>query len=296
MKMKIKFPLWILSLFCLTSAVVAQQAQMEGQPARSQKPTTIDLNSRPKPIQDNSFLIEEAYNQENGVIQHINAFLRQPNGDWLFTFTEEWPIHSQKHQLSLTIPALGFINPSETCKGIGDIALNYRYQLAGDGNSIVAIAPRISLLLPTGDEKKGHGSGATGIQINVPISIQPSRLLVTHTNVGMTYTPLAKNASGAKANLSDYNLGQSFIWLTNLNFNAMVELLWQSNESIIASKSTERNKTFTVNPGIRWAHNFRNGLQIVPGIGMPIELGSNRPKYGVFLYISFEHPLKKGTD
>lgn len=28
----------------------------------------------PKKIQDNSFLIEEAYNQEDGVIQHIQTF------------------------------------------------------------------------------------------------------------------------------------------------------------------------------------------------------------------------------
>jgi hypothetical protein len=28
------------------------------------------------PIQDNSFLIEEAYNQEPGVVQHISVFTR----------------------------------------------------------------------------------------------------------------------------------------------------------------------------------------------------------------------------
>ena len=28
----------------------------------------------PPPIQDNSFLIEEAYNQERGVVQHIGTF------------------------------------------------------------------------------------------------------------------------------------------------------------------------------------------------------------------------------
>jgi len=37
------------------------------------------------PIQDNSFLIEEAYNQEAGVVQHVNTFMRQRNGDWLYS-------------------------------------------------------------------------------------------------------------------------------------------------------------------------------------------------------------------
>ncbi len=57
------------------------------------------------PIADNSFLIEEAYNQEAGVVQHINTFMRQRNDNWLYTFTEEIPVPSQKHQLSFTLPA-----------------------------------------------------------------------------------------------------------------------------------------------------------------------------------------------
>src|SRR3990172_7707853 len=33
-------------------------------------------------IRDNSFLIEEAYNQEPGVIQHIQAFQYMKDGSW----------------------------------------------------------------------------------------------------------------------------------------------------------------------------------------------------------------------
>jgi hypothetical protein len=44
---------------------------------------------------DNSFLIEEAYNQERGVIQHINSFARLWNSkDWAYTFTQEWSTSS----------------------------------------------------------------------------------------------------------------------------------------------------------------------------------------------------------
>jgi hypothetical protein len=81
------------------------------------------------PIQDNSFLIEEAYNQEAGVIQHINTFTRSRNDDWLYTFTKEIPIPNQKHQLSFILPVqkISGFPGSET--GIGDVAINYRYQL-----------------------------------------------------------------------------------------------------------------------------------------------------------------------
>src|SRR6185312_16420034 len=51
-------------------------------------------------IQDNSFLIEEAYNQESGVVQHISTFERADGGDWAYSFTQEWPLGGIRHQLS----------------------------------------------------------------------------------------------------------------------------------------------------------------------------------------------------
>ena len=55
-------------------------------------------------IQDNSFLLEEAYNQEAGVVQHISSFTRfWDSKSWAYTFTQEWPIPSlPRHQLSFT--------------------------------------------------------------------------------------------------------------------------------------------------------------------------------------------------
>ena len=56
-------------------------------------------------ISDNSFLVEEAYNQEPGVVQHINGFMwRRRVGAWLYTFTQEWPLVGHAHQLSYTVP------------------------------------------------------------------------------------------------------------------------------------------------------------------------------------------------
>ena len=60
----------------------------------------------PEPIADNSFLIEEAYNQEPGVVQHISNFARPEGGDaWDFGFTQEWPLGGMRHQLSYTVPS-----------------------------------------------------------------------------------------------------------------------------------------------------------------------------------------------
>ena len=39
---------------------------------------------------DNSFLVEEAFNQDPKVFQNIFGFMRQ-SGDWQMVFTQEWP-------------------------------------------------------------------------------------------------------------------------------------------------------------------------------------------------------------
>src|SRR3712207_6147923 len=76
------------------------------------------------PIQDNSFLIEEAYNQERGVVQHISVFNRpEEGGGWEYAFTQEWPFFGQRHQLSYTIPLLRVEGVGGGETGIGDVML-----------------------------------------------------------------------------------------------------------------------------------------------------------------------------
>jgi hypothetical protein len=248
---------------------------------------------RTPPIQDNSFLLEEAYNQEDGVVQHINAFMRLRGGDWVYTFTQEWPVFKQKHQFSYTLVGQRAGRAPDGGTGFGDLALNYRYQLVGDGEAKVAIAPRFSVLLPTGDERKGLGAGGTGIQVNVPASIVLHNRVVTHWNAGATYHPAAKNGLGEEASLRGYNFGQSLIWQARPTFNFMFETVYNKSESVIGPGRREREHSLFLNPGLRWAHNFRSGLQIVPGIAVPLGVGPSRGDRAIFIYLSFEHPFQK---
>jgi len=244
-------------------------------------------SSAPKTISDNSFLIEEAYNQEAGVVQHINTFTRGSDGNWVYTFTQEWPIKSMKHQFSFTITALR----NDEAKGLGDTAINYRYQLVNMKR--VAVAPRISLLLPTDNSRQGLGFGEVGFQTNWPLSITHSSKFVTHWNAGATVVPRAKNELSEKAFSTGFNLGQSTIWLATNRFNVLVETVWNSFELVLRQHQTEKQYSAIVNPGIRWAHNFPSGLQIVPGVSFPIGFGPSNGSRGVFFYLSFEHPFKK---
>src|SRR5262245_35846089 len=185
-----------------------------------------DPSSQDTPIiQDNSFLVEEAYNQEFGVVQHIQTFQRLRNSkDWAYAFTQEWPIDaSPRHQISYTFVWQHSGEHPDSGGGIGDFVLNYRYQLLGSGDAKLAFAPRVSALLPTGDTRSGRGTGGTGIQIQLPVSLVATKKLVTHWNAGATFIPHARNDSGARAATFGYNLGQSFVWLVHPRFNFLLE-------------------------------------------------------------------------
>jgi hypothetical protein len=210
-------------------------------------------------IQDNSFLIEEAYNQEEGVVQHISFFNRdRRTGEWLYTFTQEWPVQSQKHQFSYTVPMTG-----GTDQRIGDVMLNYRYQLIGTGETRTAVAPRFSVIVPS-------GGGSSGVQVALPVSRVVASRVVAHSNVGATWLRDTHDI--------DFAAGQSFIYALNSTIHPMLEATWTR---------TQGETEVLISPGVRWAHNL-GGLQIVPGIAMPIGAGPSAGKRSVVLYLSFE--------
>ncbi len=71
--------------------------------------TAQEPEKRPaEEVQDNSFLIEEAYNQEPGVVQHILSITHQvtrmagpDEHEWQFVFTQEWPAFAPRFSLIL---------------------------------------------------------------------------------------------------------------------------------------------------------------------------------------------------
>lgn len=243
------------------------------------------------PIQDNSFLIEEAYNQEDGVVQHISTFTRQwQSRTWAYTFTQEFPLGGQRHQLSYTLPVMSDGGVGRLNAGIGDLALNYRWQAIGSGATRVAFAPRLTMIAPTGSIRLERGMGGFGFQTNLPLSVVLSRHVVTHWNAGATIVPGARNARGDHAMATGYNLGQSVIWLARPRFNVLLETLWTRTENVAGPGKTQHQNDLFLSPGVRWAYNFESGLQIVPGIAVPIGAGPSAGEKGVLLYLSFEHP------
>lgn len=253
-------------------------------------PATATENNEPlaKGVQDNSFLIEEAYNQEPGVVQHI-ATLQRQNRDWFFKFTQEWPLGSQTHQFSYSAPYSWLQSEGQRVQGIGDIMLNYRYQALLESDTTPAFAPRLSLILPTGNREKGTGEGSVGYEIMLPFSKVVSDRVTLHANAGMTSF---FDVDGHQP--TSFRLGGSGIYAVTRDFNLMFETLAEWNESVNALREIEREFRLTISPGFRYAFNLDAG-QLVMGVGAPIGFTKNATDYGVMLYLSFEHSFVSKT-
>lgn len=246
----------------------------------------LSVSAQAEKIEDNSFLVEEAYNQEPGVIQHIFTWQKKTEGAWDASFTEEVPVGTQSHQLSATVPYSRTADPAGH-SGLGDVLLNYRYQWLA--NDIAAVAPRLSVVFPSGDTDKGLGVGATGLQMNLPVSVSINEQWVTHVNVGWTYLADAKNTAGQKATNTSVSFGGSVIYLMSETFNLMFEMVGSGKESTTADKTVGREVSLTLNPGFRYAINT-DAAQIVLGAALPVETIPGRG-FGVFLYTSIEHSV-----
>jgi len=242
-------------------------------------------------IEDDSFLIEEAYNQEPGVVQHIFTAAYTKSGR-----TQEWPVFSQDHQLSYTIPSFHMRDDGARVSGLGDILLNYRYQLLDEADARPAVAPRFSLILPTGNRNKGTGNNVVGYQLSLPVSKKVSDTVALHGNAGATSFPHVKapvdiNGNSAKKSLTAANIGGSVIYALLPRFHLMLEWVGNFDQSFSDSGKRERAFLSMMSPGFRTAIVNQDKLQIVTGAAVPIGLDHKTDNLGAFLYLSIEHDL-----
>ncbi len=229
-------------------------------------------------------MLEEAYNQEAGVVQHILSVVRDHKANaWSLNLAQEWPLWGQTHQFSYDLP----LEHANGLTRLGDISINYRYQALGIENHDVALAPRFSLIISTSEQDDDIDTKGVGLSLGLPLSLKVGSFAL-HTNAELVIIPKATFSSGYATAISEVNLGQSVVWLIHPKFNALVEGLWSRSSYQKQNGDTHSEEMYVINPGIRWAHDFDSGLQIVPGISMPITIGDESSTQ-IFVYLSLEH-------
>jgi hypothetical protein len=250
-------------------------------------------------VADNSFLIEEAYNQEAGVVQHLLTAaydvtrLRGPDDkQWEIAFGEEWPLFSQRHQFSYAIPYLFLDSNHDHEEGLGDIAIEYRWQAFFYEESMTALAPKVALTLPTGRASHGLGEDTFGCELGLPFSTTLNDRTALHLNAGMIYYPQA--ASANDRDLVHYSTGASVIYAITPTLHAMLESLGTWEETVNRRGHKQYDFGAVLSPGVRKAFDYEwQDAQLVLGVGVPIRVGGHTPEWGVFLYMSFEHTFAR---
>lgn len=259
-------------------------------------------------IEDNSFLVEEAYNQEPGVVQHIFTTIYGEDRDnrprrrgWDFGFTQEWPVFSQRHQFSYTIPFSFAREGGAPQDGIGDLLLNYRLQVLEERGWLPAFAPRFSLIVPTGSRDDGTGNGVVGFQWNLPFSKKLGPRFAMHANAGLTYLPdtrvsVEEDTGGEtqtrlspEHSLVSYNLGASGIVALSPHVHCLLEWVGIFAEELNSEGRKEHDFSTVISPGVRAAVVNTKDMQVVFGVAAPVGLTRPATDYGIFLYLSVEH-------
>jgi hypothetical protein len=238
-------------------------------------------------IEDNSFLLEEAFNQEWGVYQFIQKYqTAKVAKGYEYSFENEIPITDKTQQFSYEF---AFGRPDSAGHGaISDVTLNYRLQPYNkDG---VLLADRFGLILPTGRVDKNAGNGVYGFEFMQAGTIAINENFVTHFNFGFDVLPNAKTAGiDKRRTLSSFTGGSSIIYLWKDNVNLLFEALLQSGQSTNPDGSKTADTTLTLNPGMRFAMDFEwQETQIVPGISFPTEVLNGPTEHGVLVYLSIE--------
>jgi len=267
------------ALFCLSGGPVFGQSQDA---------------ARPFEILDNSFLVEEAFNQEAGIFQNIFGLIHSGDSGWEAAFTQEWPVLSMTHQFSYTVPFASVDDRS----GLSDVMINYRYQALTEGPGRPAFSPRLSIILPSGDEKDGLGNGVVGWQVNLPFSKQFDNVYL-HWNGGVTVFPGVKSndptfAATDGVNLFTPHLAASGIWRFRPMLHLMLESVLELEHALVAPETTDRTTVVTLSPGFRGGWNLGD-QQVITGVAVPIVFADDSTDPGVFFYFSYELPFSRQT-
>ena len=219
---------------------------------------TAFASDGPAPIEDHNFGLESGWNRDGAALQYATFFLR---GTSALELTHEWSARSPRHQFSYTIPLYSHAGEA----GLGDTVLNYRYQLAGDVQSRIAVAPRVSLLLPT---RSAHfGERSRGLEVSVPVSAAITPRLTSHTNLIATWFHDLGNREVTAA--------QGLTFAATSRVAVSVDAAWK--------RYADGSDLLVVRPGVQFGVDL-GGIRVSPGVAFPTG-------EGVLFYVAIEQGL-----
>jgi len=250
-------PARILPLLLLLAAPAAAQRAPEPEPDE-ESGTVIEFSG---------FFVEEAYNQERGMLQQIARVTAVRHGSWGGRYSQEWPVFDERRQLELA----ALVNGEDGLAGLG---AELRFLLAGGEDAVFTLSP--------GVEAAWERDGEWEIELMVPASVRLFEGLVASTNAAFSVHPEDGGTS--------WQVGQGLIWRAHPRLNFLLEGVYSHGESVLEG-ADEEDEGFIVSPGVQVAFPLGEDAQLVPGIAFPVGAGPSSGQRAVMFYLSLEHPF-----
>lgn len=226
----------------------------------------------PEPIEANGFFVEEAYNQEEGMLQQIATAMGVRHGAWSGEFSQEWPLFSVRHQLDVAVQ----VAEDEGVTGAG---AEYRYLLVGGVGEPFSLSPGV-------EASWSRDEDAWELEAVLPASVRLGETLVANTNVGVSF---AADDLGGRPGLT---LGEGLVWRATPRMNLLMEAVFNRGEPLLQGEDGE-DRSFVVSPGVQYAFALGDDVQLVPGVAFPVGVGPSDGQRAVMLYLSLEHPFTR---
>ena len=226
------------------------------------------------------------------MVQHISTFARPDGGGaWAYSFTQEWPFHGMRNQLSYTVPVL------QMPDGHRHRPRRHPAQLPlparGRWGRRPPPGPPLEPDPAHGQLSAGRGAGGLGLQANLPLSIRPrpGSGAARQCRAHLTALPRSNPAGESAATLNAF-LGGSAIWLLRPTLNLMFELLWLSTEDVVGPDRRAREGALFSIQGSAGPSILTAGCRSSPAWRTPSGLDDGAGADALFLYLSFEHPFR----
>jgi hypothetical protein len=218
--------------------------------------TSNAFAGEPPAIEGHTGFAEPGLNRDGSLAQ-VTCFVYGDSS--ALEITQEWASPSRKHQLSYVLPVF-----NAESSGPGDVTLNYRYQLFGDGTGTFSSAPRLAMILPT--RGRQFGDASSGLEISVPVTASLSDEIQVHVNAGASWI---RERDGI-----ELKVAQSVVWAPAPVVEISLETEWTrcGGEDSIATR-----------PGVQFPLAGPGGMQFTPGIAFPLD-GSG----GVLFYVGLQ--------
>ncbi len=217
-------------------------------------------------IEPSGFFVEEAYNQERGTVQHIARVTAVRHGGWGGTFSQEWPIPDERHQVTLEARVVG-------ADGVAGLAAEYRFMAMGGEDAALTLSPGVE----AGWDKEDGWE----VELMLPASVRLAEGLAANTNAGLSVHPDDGGTS--------WQVGEGLIWRALPRLNVLLEGVFSHGESPLEA-AEEEDESLLVIPGAQLAFPLGDA-QLVPGIAFPLGVGPSDGQRAVMFYLSLEHPF-----